>query len=29
VTDFWLREGAAWDWLNRIVYLPKTMVAPG
>jgi hypothetical protein len=29
VTDFWLREGAAWDWLNRIVYLPKTVVAPG
>ena len=23
LTDFWTREGHAWDWLNRIVYLPK------
>lgn len=24
VTDFWLSEGRAWDWTNRIVYLPKS-----
>jgi hypothetical protein len=24
VTDFWIREGRAWDWTNRIVYLPKS-----
>ena len=23
LTDFWAQEGHAWDWLNRIVYLPK------
>lgn len=23
LTDFWAHEGHAWDWLNRIVYLPK------
>lgn len=25
LTDFWIREGRAWDWLNRIVYLPKSV----
>ena len=24
LTDFWLQEGFAWAWLNRIVYLPKS-----
>ena len=24
VTDYWFREGRAWDWTNRIVYLPKS-----
>jgi hypothetical protein len=24
LTDFWLQEGSGWDWLNRIVYLPKS-----
>lgn len=24
LTDFWFHEGSAWDWLNRIVYLPKS-----
>jgi hypothetical protein len=24
LTDFWVQEGHAWDWLNRIVYLPKS-----
>jgi hypothetical protein len=24
VTDFWFTEGRAWDWANRIVYLPKS-----
>jgi hypothetical protein len=24
VTDFWFGEGRAWDWMNRIVYLPKS-----
>jgi hypothetical protein len=24
LTDFWTAEGHSWDWLNRIVYLPKT-----
>ena len=24
VTDSWLTEGRAWDWTNRIVYLPKS-----
>ena len=23
LTDFWVHEGYAWDWLDRIVYLPK------
>jgi hypothetical protein len=23
LTGFWVDEGHAWDWLNRIVYLPK------
>ena len=23
-TDFWIREGRAWDWTNQIVYLPKS-----
>lgn len=23
LTDFWQNEGRAWDWQNRIVYLPK------
>jgi hypothetical protein len=27
LTDFWLQEGSAWDWLNRIVYLPKPITA--
>jgi hypothetical protein len=27
LTDFWLQEGSAWDWLNRIVYLPKAVSA--
>jgi hypothetical protein len=25
LTDFWTLEGHAWDWLNRIVYLPKSI----
>lgn len=24
LTRFWLHEGSAWDWSNRIVYLPKS-----
>jgi hypothetical protein len=24
LTDFWAHEGHAWDWRDRIVYLPKT-----
>jgi hypothetical protein len=24
LTGFWTDEGQRWDWLNRIVYLPKT-----
>jgi hypothetical protein len=24
VTDFWVCEGRGWDWMNRIVYLPKS-----
>ena len=24
LTDFWVHEGHAWDWVNRIVYLPKS-----
>ena len=23
VTTFWADEGHEWDWLNRMVYLPK------
>jgi hypothetical protein len=25
LTQFWQNEGAAWDWRNRIVYLPKSL----
>lgn len=25
LTEFWSDEGAGWDWLNRVVYLPKTV----
>jgi hypothetical protein len=24
MTEFWFNEGRAWDWMNRIVYLPKS-----
>jgi len=24
LTGFWAQEGGAWDWQNRIVYLPKS-----
>jgi hypothetical protein len=24
LTEFWAGEGQAWDWLGRIVYLPKS-----
>jgi hypothetical protein len=24
LTQFWSEDGHAWDWLNRIVYLPKS-----
>jgi hypothetical protein len=24
VTEFWFKQGRAWDWMNRIVYLPKS-----
>ena len=24
LTAFWTEEGHAWDWLDRIVYLPKS-----
>ena len=24
LTAFWSTEGEAWDWMNRIVYLPKS-----
>jgi hypothetical protein len=24
LTDFWTIEGHAWDWLNRVVYLPTS-----
>ena len=27
LTDFWSQEGARWDWVNRIVYLPKSTPA--
>jgi hypothetical protein len=23
-TEFWFSEGCAWDWTNRIVYLPTS-----
>jgi hypothetical protein len=25
LTGFWREEGGRWDWLNRIVYLPKSI----
>lgn len=28
LTDLWVNEGHAWDWLNRIVYLPKSLPPP-
>jgi len=28
LTDLWTGEGAGWDWLSRVVYLPKAPVAP-
>ena len=27
LTGFWMDEGRGWDWLNRIVYLPKSLEA--
>jgi hypothetical protein len=24
LTDFWAHEGHNWDWVDRIVYLPKS-----
>ena len=24
LTDVWAQEGQAWDWSNRIIYLPKS-----
>jgi hypothetical protein len=24
LTEFWADSGHAWDWINRIVYLPKS-----
>jgi hypothetical protein len=27
LTDFWADESHAWDWLNRVVYLPKSTSA--
>jgi hypothetical protein len=24
LTEFWSEDGHTWDWLNRIVYLPKS-----
>lgn len=24
LTDFWGRNGRAWDWIDRIAYLPKS-----
>jgi hypothetical protein len=24
LTRFWVDEGHAWDWINRVVYLPKS-----
>jgi hypothetical protein len=28
LTDFWTTDGGRWDWLNRIVYLPKSPDSP-
>lgn len=25
LTAFWTRDGHAWDWTNRVVYLPKSV----
>ena len=25
LTGFWEKEGGAWDWQNRIVYLPRSL----
>jgi len=25
LTDLWIHDGHAWDWLNRTVYLPKSL----
>ena len=25
LTGFWAHEGHEWDWLNRVVYLPKAL----
>ena len=25
LTAFWLRDGTDWDWLDRVVYLPKSV----
>jgi hypothetical protein len=25
LTEFWFNDGRAWDWMNRIVYLPKSL----
>lgn len=24
VTEFWFNEGRTWDWIDRLVYLPKS-----
>jgi len=24
LTDFWAHEGQTWEWVNRIIYLPKS-----
>jgi len=24
LTEFWSNQGRGWDWMNRIVYLPKS-----
>ena len=24
LTEFWFNDGRAWDWMNRIIYLPKS-----
>ena len=24
LTEFWFTEARTWDWMNRIVYLPKS-----